>query len=134
MAAALRVPVSDSMLRLESERVLESLRFMLVCRLMCSCHRFQLRPPEGECTTGRPRCLPEGQSCQGGPLHRISPSSTSPTRTSLSRVEDILTTLLNRLAQPRPWHCPSVELCSAVHMCGGEFAADERSGSGFSRP
>lgn len=57
MPAALRLPESDSRLRLESERLLESLRFMLLCKLMCSCQRFQLRPPEGECTPAKPRCL-----------------------------------------------------------------------------
>ena len=54
-AAALRLPDSDSRLRLESERLLESLR--LLCRLMCSCKRLRLRPPDGECMPGSPRCL-----------------------------------------------------------------------------
>ena len=67
----MRMPGSDSRLRLESERLLERLRVMLLCRLMCSCQRFQLRPPEGECTPGKPRCLyrtPPHQRCRRASL------------------------------------------------------------------
>ena len=53
------MPGSDSRLpvALVSDSVLDSLRFMLLCRRSCSCHRLRLRPPIGECMGGCPGCL-----------------------------------------------------------------------------